>query len=82
MIQPAPVPTWFRLISAGYLITVSAAMAVAVLWMVSPGFRYWLWRQGRELQYRWAVWEYQMRSEPVPEWVTRMTQETELPRED
>lgn len=65
----------------GYLLVMGGATLFAVLWMTNPGFRYWLWRESRELSYRWAAWEYAMRTEPVPEWVTRMAAEPDLPPE-
>jgi hypothetical protein len=70
-----------QLAYVGYLMAMGAATMFVMLWMSSPGFRYWLWTQSRQLQYRWAVWEYQMSHEPIPEWVKQMNTEPELPQE-
>lgn len=76
------VPGYLRAIQAGYLIVAGASLIFAMLWMSSPGFRYWLFVQGRQLQYRWALYEYNLRREPIPAWVQQMATEQNLPHEE
>lgn len=79
--NPQPNPVSIRILGYLYMLTMAGAMTFAVLWMTSPGFRYWLFRKGRELQYQWASWEYKMRTEPIPDWAQQMTREADLPPE-
>lgn len=65
-------PTSVRVFYLLYLGTAIGCMALTALWMLSPEFRYWLLMRSREWQYRWALWEYERRKEPVPEWVKNM----------
>lgn len=75
-------PSYLRAIQAGYLVVAGAALVFSMLWMASPGFRYWLWTSAQQLQYQWAKWEYEKRHQPVPTWVQRMASEKNLPHEE
>ena len=74
-------PGWFRAVQAGYLVVAGGVMVFFLLWTVSPGFRYWLWAQSKEIQYRWALAEYQALHEPVPDWVNSL-RDSDLPKEE
>jgi hypothetical protein len=80
--NPTPTPLSMKVLGYVYIATMAGTLTFGVLWLSSPGFRYWLFRQGRELQYRWALWEYAMRTEPIPEWAQKMNTEPQTPLPD
>lgn len=84
MIAMPPVPAWYRAIQASYMVVGIAALVVMTLYMTSSEFRYWCFKQQKNLQYQLALARWRMQhgpQVPVPDWVTALREDSELPQE-